>query len=79
MKNKVALVSIVERDVANSYEFTSKVFANIAKAEQWVESQITKLIKQYKLDPDISVDGWFVQLAGWAHTVQFDIVETTIY
>ncbi len=78
MKNKVALVSIVERDAANAYEFTSKVFANIAKAEQWVESQITKLVRQYKIDPDSSVDGWFVQLDGWAHTVQFDIEETTI-
>ena len=78
MKDRVAVVTITERDEANAYDFKVKVFHALHEAEKWIDSQIESLVKKHHLDPLKDVDSWFVLLNGWNHTIQFNLEEMPV-
>ena len=79
MKGKT--VTVVKRtEMGGFHEYDFKVFAfeRHEKAEQWIDGQIADLVQHYGLVADQDVDGWFVQLDGLTHTVQFDAEECEV-
>ena len=50
----------------------------IEKAAKWIESQIDEKVLTFHLDRNAAVDGWFVKLAGYDHTIQYDVHELVV-
>lgn len=71
----IFLVTCTEHGNAGDYEFTVEAFAMRYNAELWVERRIATLVAENGLDTNKDVDGWFVKIDGWHHTIQFDILE----
>lgn len=59
-------------------ETSVRCFSSFAKAERWIEGQIDEIVKEYDLDRDKWVDGWFVRLGCEDHTFQYDAQEMDI-
>ena len=77
MNKMVYVVSRTERGEAGDYDFSVEVFSRQSDAEGWVRAQIADLVSTYKLT-EADVDGDFVGLNGWHHTVQYNVEEKTI-
>ena len=54
------------------------VFDSKEKAGAWVERQIDEKVSDFHLDRDTAVDGWFVHIDGWNHTIQYDAKEKVV-
>lgn len=80
MKNRstVAVVTISETLAPHEDEVDTMVFDSMEKAEAWIECQVDEKVKDFHLDRDSDVDGWFVQIDGWNHTIQYDASEKMI-
>ena len=74
----VVVVTISETLLTHGNEVDTKAFSSLEKAEDWVERQIEEKVKDFHLDRDTAVDGWFVQIDGWNHTIQYDAKERTV-
>ena len=74
----VVVVTISETLATHENEVDTMVFGSQEKAEDWVERQIEEKVKDFHLDRDTAVDGWFVQIDGWNHTIQYDVKEKEI-
>lgn len=74
----VVVVTISETLPTHGNEVDTMVFDSIVKAETWVERQIEEKVKKFNLDRDSAVDGWFVQIDGWNHTIQYDAKEKVV-
>lgn len=68
----VVVVTISETLTIHENEVDTMVFDLMEKAEAWVERQIEEKVKDFNLDRDLDVDGWFVQIDGWNHTIQYE-------
>lgn len=74
----VVVVTISETLPTHENKVDTMVFGSLEKAEDWVERQIEEKVKDFHLDRDTAVDGWFVQIDGWNHTIQYDAKERTV-
>ena len=74
----VVVVTISETLVTHENEVDTMVFDSMGKAETWVERQIEEKVKGFRLDRDAAVDGWFIQIDGWNHTIQYDAKEKVV-
>lgn len=78
MNKVIYVVSRTERGEAGDYDFSVEVFSRQNDAEGWIRAQISDLVTSYKLT-DVDVDGDFVMLNGWNHTVQYNVEEKAIH
>lgn len=69
---KVYVVTISECSPVHESELGVEAFADENVAEQWIESQIAEKRKTYELSDD-DIDGWYVEIEGSLHTIQYDI------
>ncbi|MCQ2390027.1 MAG: hypothetical protein MJ240_01275 [Kiritimatiellae bacterium] len=76
--NKVVVVTISETMMLHKNEVDTLVFDSMEKAEVWIERQVEKMVKNFQLDRESDVDGWFVQIDGWNHTIQYDAKERIV-
>lgn len=74
----VFVVTISEQRPDGTHETGVEVFRREDSAVEWIEATISALVEKHKLVAALSVDGWFVKLDGWNHTIQFDIVKKTL-
>ena len=74
----VVVVTISEILPIHGNEIDTMVFDSLGKAEAWIEQQIDEKVKDFQLDRDSAVDGWFVQIDGWNHTIQYDAKERVV-
>ena len=75
---KIVIVEVSRRGPCHYWDFESKVFATLKRAEKWIDEQIDALVKEYDLDKGKAVDGWHVDIDGDS-AVQFDPQEDYIY
>lgn len=73
----VYVVIISEIDSAHANEVDVEVFAENDDAVAWVEKEIAEKMQTYNLDAS-AVDGWYVEIDGPTHTIQYDIQERTL-
>ena len=74
----VVVVTVSETLPTHENEVDTIVFGSVGKAGAWVERQIEEKVKDFHLDRDTAVDGWFVQIDGWNHTIQYNAKEKEI-
>lgn len=74
----VIIVTISEMLPAHGNEVDTAVFSDWDKANAWVESQIDSNVKTYGLDRESAVDGWYVEIDSFGHTIQYDAKERTV-
>ena len=74
----VVVVIISETLATHEDEVDSMVFDSMEKAEVWIERQIDEKVREFCLDRDSDVHGWFVQINGWNHTIQYDAKEKKV-
>ena len=77
-RKSIVVVTISEILATHENAIDTMVFDSMENAEAWVERQIEEKVKDFDLDRDASVDGWFVQIDGWQHTIQYDMKEKTV-
>ena len=75
---KVVVVTISETNPSHSNEVKVEVFGRMESACAWVEMQINHLVRKYGLDPQKSVDDWYVLLDGYNHTIQYSAQEVEV-
>lgn len=74
----VVVVTISETLATHENEVDTMVFDSMEKAETWVERQIEEKVRDFHLDRDTAVDGWFVKIDGWNRTIQYDAKEKVV-
>ena len=74
----VFVVTISEQRSDGTHETGVEVFGREDAAVEWIEATISALVEKHRLDAASAVDGWFVKLDGWGHTIQFDVVEKAL-
>ena len=77
-QKSVVIVTIHETLAIHEDEVNTMVFDSMEKAETWVERQIDEKVIDFHLDRDSDVDGWFVKIDGWNHTIQYDAKEKVV-
>lgn len=77
-RSKITIVTREEETGFHEHDFKAFAFGSYDNAVKWIDEQIAALVKQHGLDDDSDVEGWFVQVEGWAHTVQFDAKEEEV-
>lgn len=77
-RKSMVVVTISETMATHEDEVDTMVFDSMEKAEAWIGRQIKEKVKDFHLDRDSDVDGWFVRIDGWNHTIQYDAKEKTI-
>ena len=70
----VYVVTISEMTSAHSDELDVEVFEKREAAEAWIEAEIAEKKMSYGLH-DSAVDGWYVELDGPTHTLQYNVRE----
>lgn len=70
----VYVVIISEIDSAHANEVDAEVFAEQNDAVFWIEKEIAEKLQTYQLD-ESAVDGWYVEINGPTHTIQYNIRE----
>lgn len=75
---KVTVVTIHETLPIHENEVDTLVFDSMGKAKVWIERQIDEKVKNFQLDRDSDVDGWFVHVDAWDHTIQYDAKERVV-
>lgn len=73
----VSVVMISEIFPSHANEVDVEVFGNNDDAVSWVEKEVAKKKRTYHLD-ESAVDGWYVEVDGPTHTIQYDIRERTL-
>lgn len=74
----VVVVTISETLPTHENEVDTMVFDSFEKAEAWVERQVEEKVRDFHLDRDSDVDGCFVKIDGWNHTIQYDAKEKEV-
>lgn len=77
-ENAVIVVTICETLLEHADEVDTVVFSDWDKANAWIESQIDEKVKDFQLDRDSDVNGWFVHIDAWDHTIQYDAKERVV-
>ena len=73
----VYVVTISELSSTHENEVDVEAFANNDDAVAWVEKQIAEKIETYRLDGS-DIDGWYIEIDGPTHTIQYDIRECVL-
>jgi len=68
----VYIVTISEIDAAKANTVDVEAFADKVAAEHWIDNQIAAKVAALDL-PSSAVDGWYVELDGPTHTIQYDV------
>lgn len=68
------VVTISEMTFTHADEVDVEAFAKHDDAVSWIEQQIAEKIETYHLD-ESDVDGWYVEIDGPTHTIQYNIKE----
>jgi len=74
----VIVVTISEMLPAHGNEVDTAVFSDWDKANAWIESQIDSKVKSYGIDRESAVDGWYVEIDSFGHTIQYDAKERVV-
>ena len=74
----VVVVTISETLATHENEVDTMVFDSMEKAEAWVGRQIDEKVSDFQLDRASAVDGSFIQIDGWNHTIQYDAKEKVV-
>ena len=67
----IYVVTISELSSAHENEVDVEAFANNDDAVSWIEKQIAEKKETYHLD-ESAIDGWYVEIDGPTHTIQYD-------
>lgn len=73
----VCVVITSELAALHANEIDVEAFANRDDAVAWIEQQIAEKRATYHLD-ESDVDGWYVEIDGPSHTIQYDTRECTV-
>ena len=74
----VYVVIISEMASTHTNEVDTEVFIEHDAAVSWIEKEIAEKIRTYHLE-ESAVDGWYVEIDGPTHTIQYDIRECTLH
>ena len=73
----IYVVTISELASTHENEVDVEAFAKNSDAVSWIEQQIAEKRETYHLaEPDI--DGWYVEIDGPSHTIQYDLKECVL-
>jgi hypothetical protein len=74
----VYVVIISEMASTHTNEVDTEVFIEHDAAVSWIEKEIGEKVQTYHLE-ESAVDGWYVEIDGPMHTIQYDIRECTLH
>ncbi len=71
---------VINSEMASTHadEVDTEVFTEHDAAVSWIEKEIAEKVQTYHLE-ESAVDGWYVEIDGPMHTIQYDIRECTLH
>lgn len=78
MNSVVTVVRVSETFPSHDSEVSLRCFSSHEKAERWIEGQIGEKVNKFGLDRGSAVNGWFVMIDGWNHTLQYNLEELNV-
>ncbi|MBP5320998.1 MAG: hypothetical protein J6334_08410 [Kiritimatiellae bacterium] len=73
----IHVVTISETVAIHANEIDVEAFVNYDDAVSWIEEQIKEKVDTYHLT-EANIDGWYVEIDGPSHTIQYDIRECAL-
>ena len=71
---------VINSEMASTHadEVDTEVFTEHDAAVSWIEKEIAEKVQTYHLE-EFAVDGWYVEIDGPMHTIQYDIRECALH
>ena len=73
----IYIVTISELASMHENKVDVEAFAKNSDAVSWVEQQIAEKRETYHLG-ESDIDGWYVEIDGLSHTIQYDLKECVL-
>ena len=73
----VYVVTISELASTHENEIDVEAFVGHSDAVSWIEQQIAEKKETYRL-AESDIDGWYVEIDGPSHTIQYDLKECVL-